>query len=519
MQRMSQEQNSSSANHIVIVGGGTSGWMTAALMSRHLSASVCEVTVVDSGDGGIGVGEATIPSLLRMLQMLGADETEFMRSCDATWKLGIQFSDWLRPGHDIWHPFGVCGATIDDQDLFPFWLADAGRQPQSARPYHSCSLHWAAALAGKGPHQHNGTSPITATSSYAFHLDAAMLARWLRQQAIGSGVTHVQGTVVDCDHNETGDVQSVCLADGRTVAGRFFIDCSGFDSVLMNSLAETKWIDWSNQLLCDRAVAISLPSAGMIPSHTTAQALSAGWCWDIPLFSRRGIGYVYSSQFVSDDAAIEELCGYARIASETRPQIRQLKLKAGRMQQPWKRNVLAIGLSAGFAEPLESSGLHLTQVGIERFLQFFPAGTFSPALRDEYNATMAAVFRQVRDFIQLHYHLNQRSEEADPHGFWQAARNATVSGELQHRLKLYSESGTLPPLEADAFGDTSYYFLLTGSQRLPRRPSAIALAADAERISFVLRAIVDQNRTALRSLPLHEEALHQIHSATQAKAS
>jgi len=509
------DTSSKSARHLVIVGGGTAGWMTAALLGHHLTERDCRITVIDQDDGGIGVGEATIPSVLRLLQTLGADESDFMRACNATWKLAIQFSDWQKTDHCSWHPFGVCGAKIDERDLFPFWLMGLTDPEEQKRPYHAYSLHWAAALAGKSPHAKTVQSPITATGSYAFHLDSGRFANWLKQQALASGVNHVVGTVTAGTKNDAGDVSSVVLVDGTEVTGEFFVDCSGFESVLLNKTLGDPWISWGDRLLCDRAVVTRLPARSVVPNFTQSKALTSGWMWDIPLMDRRGVGYVYSSQHLSDDAAWQELQTAIEATDQKELVPKFVSMKVGRQTQFWNRNVLAIGLSAGFVEPLESSGLHLTQVAVERFLELFPTDNASSTpLRNDFNTSMTNVFDQVRDYVQLHYTLNERDDD-----FWKAAAEQPVSSELQHRLKLYDENGTFHNLHPEAFPDTSYYHLLAGHGRLPKRPPAMALAVDRERLRFVMQAIRDQNRGALRDLPLHEEALKLVHTETLAKAS
>lgn len=505
--------------HIAIVGGGTAGWMAAAMLSRHVPPAQCRVTVVDDGTGGIGVGEATIPSVLRLVRMLGGDEAGFMQACDATWKLGIQFQNWI-PGKDIWHPFGVSGARIDGHDLFPFWLSQLSRSESRMRPYHAYSLHWSAALAGKAPHGLTQMSPITAAGSYAFHLNAAGLSDWLKSASLRAGVVHVVDRVVKCHRADDGTVREVRLRAGESLAADFYLDCSGFDSVLQQGHPDVAWQPWSEQLLCDAAAVLSLPPTAIVPSHTRAMAMSAGWHWDIPLTSRRGIGYVYSQQHQSAEEATAELTAALKLKEHDVREVRHLSLKTGRRQKFWVGNVLSLGLSAGFAEPLESSGLHLTQVGIERFLDLFPSQPSQTELQAAYNESMSSVFDEVRDFIQLHYHLNRREGmEDDPSGFWKTARNAPLSASLQHRLKLYDEVGELPVLSPDAFGASSYYFLLTGSHQLPQRPPASALGVEEERVQGVLSAILEQNRGALRELPMHEESLRHVHPTLFARAS
>lgn len=507
--RNSTAESGQPTTRIVIVGGGAAGWMTAAMLGRALTHRKCSVTIVDAGDGGIGVGEATIPSIVRLIRSLGAHEADFMRACDATWKLGIQFRNWHEDGHSNWHPFGVCGARIDHRDLFSYWLSD------QQRPYHSYSLNWAAALAGKSPHARNLQSPITETAAYAFHLDAGLLTRWLRSCAVQAGVQVVSRRVTDSLRKDGGDVSAVVLDDGSRVPGQLFIDCSGSKGLLIRHCPQDTWLDGSSRLLCDRAVAMRMPATSVVPPYTTSTALSGGWAWDIPLMNRRGVGYVYSSRFVTDDQAFRELqahVGSGAGTAEVSP--RFLTMKVGRRARPWNRNVVAIGLSAGFVEPLESSGLHLVQTGVERLLKFFPLPTASAALQSEYNRQMATLFDEVRDFVQLHYLLSQRDEP-----FWEAARNSTGSPELRHRLRLYDETGMLDVLHPEAFPDASYYYLLAGNGRLPKRPAALSVSTDRERLQFVLQAILDQNRNALRNLPLHEEMLKHVHAGPVAKAS
>lgn len=505
--------------HIVIVGGGTSGWMSAAMMSRVLMSRVlksadCRITVVEPpGPRGIGVGEASIPSLVSLLKILGADEVDMMQKCEATYKLGIQFCDWLKPNTENWHPFGVCGARIDGRDLFPFWLAEQKRAV-SGKPYHAYSLHWAASLAGKSPHSLTKSSPITETLSYAFHFNAESLAGWLRDFALAGGVSEVVGSVANAAFSESGDVSSVVLSNGEVVSGDFFVDCSGFQSVLMHKALDDPFNDWGDHLLCDRAVAFKIPGRRVIPPYTKSQALSAGWMWHIPLAHHVGFGYVYSSKFITDEEAWLELQSATSNTAGENVTPRFLKMRVGRQSHFWNRNVLAVGLSAGFLEPLESSGIHLSQVGIEMFLKLFPQGPDWSPLRDHYNNRMSAIYDEVRDFVQLHYGLSQRTDTP----FWIAAREAKLSSSLKRRLELYDDAGILDPLLPQAFPETSYYHLLTGSGRLPRRPSALALSIDSDQIQGILAAISHQNQQAMRDLPLHEEVLQRIHSPL-AKAS
>lgn len=505
--------------NIVIIGGGSAGWMTAAMLSHQLRPERTQITVVDDNAGGIGVGEATIPSIMRLLKTLRVDESEFMRACSATWKLGIQFCDWVRAGHTNWHPFGVCGARLDGRDLFPYWLATQGTEaangsPDSNRPYHSYSLHWAASLAGKCPHSTSGKSPISETGSYGFHLDAGQFSEWLKKKAFAAGVRHVVSQMQTVEMDDTGNVAAIRTTENLRLSGDLFIDCTGFRAELLQQASLSQWVSWNDQLLCDRAVTMRRPNNGIIPPYTTATALSSGWVWDIALARQRGIGYVYSSRFLTDEAAKTEMVSRVGVSGDHDVEVRFLNMNIGRQRFAWQKNVVAIGLSAGFVEPLESSGLHLIQVGIERLIKCLTPDSIQPALRMLYNDRMSRVFDEVRDFIQLHYLLNQR-----PEPFWQAARSVPVGDELQHRLDLFDATGLLPNLRPEAFPDGSYYHLLAGCGRLPQRVPVFAANADLQSVEFAKRSIVEQNRNVLRRLPLHEEGLKQIHTLELAKAS
>ncbi|MEP3478803.1 MAG: tryptophan halogenase family protein [Fuerstiella sp.] len=508
-----------SATNIVIVGGGTSGWMTAAMLSHSLTTAECCITVVDDGKGGIGVGEATIPSIIQLVRHLGVDEAEFMRACDATWKLGIQFCNWKEEGHTAWHPFGQCGAKIDHRDLFHYWLAD------QTRSYQSYSLNWSASLAGKSPHSKTSRSQIAADGAYAFHLNSEKLAGWLKQQAISNGTQVVADRIESVATDDVNQVSHVSLPDGTSLQADLFIDCTGFNGLLISKCQSADWVDYSDQLLCDKAVAMKLPATKLKQPFTNSQALSSGWAWDIPLMNGRGVGYVYSSHFISDEAAANELQQHVRSSQKVMDKsLHLLQMKVGRREIAWAGNVLAVGLSAGFIEPLESSGLHLIQTAVERLLKYLPTANGSTragveedgqsGLRSAYNAETAIQFDEIRDFVQLHYLLNQREEP-----FWKAAREAASSSALKHRLRLYDEIGMLDTLQPSAFPDASYYYLLAGNGRLPKRPAAFSLSVDSERLKFVLGAIQDQNRNALRELPLHEEMLQHVHLPPAAKAS
>lgn len=497
-----------------MVGGGATGWMAAALLGRCFSHLGVKVTVIEPpGKRGIGVGEATIPSIHRLLGNLGVSENDFMMACDATFKLGIQFSDWLQIDRDYWHPFGVCGARIDGQDLFHYWFAERA-QKRVLRPYHSYSLHWAASLASKSPHLFGGMSPISQMQSYAFHIDAMRFADWLQAYAVSHGVEFISDTVEGFSPNGCGGIAQLRLASGLNVPAELFVDCTGFQSELIQKFLGVSFIDWGQELLCDRAVAIRTSPSRQPPPYTRATALEAGWYWHIPLCSRTGFGYVYSSRHLDDQAACERLqlaISNDGTDSEKNHEPLFLKLRVGRLDEFWKGNVVAIGLASGFIEPLESTGIHLTQIAIELLLELLPDRRSNDALRNAYNRRMADLYDQIKDFVQLHYALSRREED-----FWRDARAVAMSPSLVERLELYDECGWIDGLRGDGFQETSYYHILTGNGRLPRRPSAMSLSNDPDSTQAVLQQILAQNEQMLAQLPLHREMLDWIHAAGQA---
>lgn len=499
---------------IVVVGGGSTGWIAAAVLTRMMRQGSGSVQVVSpAGACGIGVGEASVVSIHNLLLALGADEADFMRRCDATYKLGIRFRNWHVIGRDYWHPFGVCGASIDGRDMFHVWRAHAADRMDAA-DYSRYSLNQVASLAGKGPHSLHSRSPLTETRSYGFHFNAQKLAEWLRDLALGRGAVERTGRVSDVSRGPDGDVTSLTLTDGSVVAGDLFLDCSGFQSVLMEAALLDPFLSYGDQLLCDRAVTCRLPAQRTLPPYTLSTAAPAGWIWQIPLTTDVGLGYVYSSGFTSDDEAWRTLAEHAELDPAAQsPHV--LRMRAGRQQSFWKHNVIALGLAGGFVEPLESTGLHLSQLGVEFLLKLFPSDSDVASLRLEYNRQMSSLYDDVRDFIQLHYTLSQRGDTE----FWNAARRTIVSDVLAARLELYDDAGVLDHPRAEAFTETSYYHILTGNQRLPRRAAAFALAVDPQEAQWVLQSIRRQTDQVLRDLPLHEELLNRIHRSSMAHAS
>ena len=491
---------------IAIVGGGTAGWITAIYLNRVVRPLGCRIVLVESADiGTIGVGEATIPSLVEFLRILRLDETAFMQATSATFKLAIRFEDWRAPGEDYWHPFGSVGTPLDGLDLFHFW-ARRRRETGSTLAYADHSLHVALSKEARAPWPVNATSPIRGQGAYAYHLDAAALADYLRAMATAEGVAHVFGTVESVEKAGDGTIAAVSIGGGRRLEADLYIDATGFSGALIEKAMGDRWIDWSDQMLCDRAVAMPLPTGAAFPPYTRSTALPAGWSWTIPLSTRTGNGYVYSSRHISDEAAAETLIARSGLPKARTADPRFLKIRVGRRSQFWVGNCIAVGLSSGFVEPLESTGIHLIQQAAMSLAHFLPDRTMDDALRRAFNRRMGQVYDEVRDFIVLHYLLAGRDEP-----FWQDSRAVPVTDTLAELLELYDATGRIEVARLGLFQPQSYYSILAGSGRLPRRLIPEVETTQAGQIWHYLDTVRAENRRFVGHMPTHGDYLAQIH--------
>ncbi|PAX07694.1 tryptophan halogenase family protein [Sphingomonas lenta] len=478
---------------ICIVGGGTAGWIAAAMIA-HLHPEIA-VELVESDDiGTIGVGESTIPPFLQLIAKLGVSESEFVRECQASFKLGIEFRDWLRLGHSYFHPFGAIGMPIEG-DFYQLWLRAAHggyrRQLQDFAP--------ASVMAREGrfvlPHAARRT-PVGG-AAYALHVDAKRVARFLRRFAEARGVRRTEGIVTDVATRPDGAVDRLILKDGRTVSAEFFIDCSGFRALLIGKTLGVGYTDWSHWLLCDRAIAVQTENVGPPPPYTLAHAQAAGWRWRIPLQHRTGNGHVFSSRHMSDDEATARLLDQVEGELVTDPM--PVPFRTGVRDRIWNGNVLSIGLSSGFIEPLESTAIHLIYRGMEFFFRFMPDLAFAPELQAEYNRRMTADYEEIRDFIILHYCTTERDDTP----FWRECAAMELPPTLAAKLALFRVNGTLADGVDELFRAVSWQSVMDGMGVRPRTHHPTLDRLPAPDLPGELDRAADSLARAVGQLPPH----------------
>lgn len=442
---------------VVIVGGGSAGWMTAAALSKFLPHDVSVELVESEQLGTISVGEATIPPIITFNRMLGIDEDEFLRATDGTIKWGIQFESWGGLGEKYMHPFGDFGTHIGDAQFFHYWqkLNLLGK----CQDLESFSIAACAAKQAKFARRPvNPTHSIAKEITYAYHFDAIKYAKFLREYAEPRGVTRIEGMVDGVKINtESGCIESLTLKSGKTISGDLFVDCSGFKAMLIGGALRVEHESWSDQLLCDRAVAIQSSNEGeKIAPFTRSVAHGCGWRWVIPLQSRIGNGLVYHGDMMSDDEAVHTL--RSQIAGNQISEPNTIRLKIGKRKLMWHKNCVAIGLSAGFLEPLESTGLHLIQRAITHLLTYFPHQGFAKAAQDRFNREMDFEMEGVKDFIILHYHCTGRRDT----DFWRHCATMDIPESLRNRLDLYRDTGMVVRDKNELFGESNWLAVMHG---------------------------------------------------------
>ncbi|ACB35486.1 tryptophan halogenase [Leptothrix cholodnii SP-6] len=497
---------------IVIIGGGSAGWMAAAALSSALSQR-CRVTLVESDEiGTVGVGEATIPPIRIFNQTLGLDEAEFLKRTQGTFKLGIEFVDWARLGQRYFHPFGPHGVQFDLSPQHQYWLRSRGREGMPGIDEHS--MAWVMASRGRFDRPSSDPRSVLSTFDYAYHFDATLYARYLREVSEARGVRRIEGQVVGVALRPTdGFVASVRLADGRDIAGELFIDCSGFRGLLIEQTLHTGYEDWSHWLPCDRAMAVPCshpesPEGGELTPYTRSTARAAGWQWRIPLQHRIGNGHVYSSQFLDDDEAAAVLLDNLDGAALAAP--RALRFTTGRRKQFWNRNVVALGLASGFMEPLESTSLHLVQSGISRLLALFPDRDFDPLTAAEYNRIGVQEFERIRDFLILHYKLTERDDAP----LWRYCAAMPIPDTLQYKIEHFRRYGRLVSEGMELFGNASWLSVHIGQLNWPQRHDPLVDLRDVDG-DAVLARLRQAMVSAAHGLPGHADFIRR-HCAARA---
>lgn len=480
--------------NIVVVGGGTAGWSAATSLARLIGANLKVSLVESDAIGTVGVGEATIPPFRTLHRLLKIDEADFLSKVQGTIKLGICFENWRALGHEYIHSFGFTGQGCWAAGFQHFWLK--ARTLGFAEDYGRYAPELMAAKANKfGLLQQDGLS-------YAYHIDATRYAGYLREIAERDGVTRVEGKIVEVRQTEAGDIAEVVLESGHAVKGDLFIDCSGFFGLLMDKALGTEYEDWTHWLPCDRAIAVQTTSVREPVPYTRAIARESGWQWRIPLQTRVGNGLVYCSDFMSDDEARETLLGNLEGDVITEPRV--LRFRTGQRVKHWNRNCVALGLAAGFLEPLESTSIHLIQRGVIRLMQMFPYGGIVESDQAEFNRQMDTEFRFIRDFIILHYHVTERTDSA----FWRRCRDMDIPDSLKHRLDLFRDTGRVFEAEGDIFRENSWTQVMLGQGIEPESYHAIVdMMGDQELRQFmqIQRQKVD---SVLSRLPTHQEFIN-----------
>ena len=485
---------------IVIVGGGTAGWMAAASLQHHFRGTPLKITLIESSEiGTVGVGEATIPTIRRFYQALGLTDLDVMKATSATCKLGIRFNDWLEPGSSFIHPFGLFGQDLKGVPFHNYWLRlrQAGIDPGPMGDY---SLGASLAAAGKFTLPSRNPPSSLSIFDWALHFDAGLFAKLMREVAEKAGVTRVDARITRVNlRPEDGFIESVDLDTGGRVAGELFIDCSGFRGLLIEEALQTGYESWDHWLMCDSALAVQSEGQGAPPPYTDVTALPAGWRWRIPLQHRYGNGYVYSSRHVSDEAARQTLVG--AIDERLLREPRTIRFKPGRRLKAWNKNCIALGLAAGFLEPLESTSIALIETGIDKIKQLFPDRSFNPVVIDEFNDMSRREMERVRDFVILHYKANRRTDT----DFWRHCREMSVPDTLQRKLDLFQARGHFVRYRWEMFQPASWLAIYAGFDLMPQTCDPSVEGLDTASLAGALAEMRKAVAGAVEAAPTHAD--------------
>lgn len=486
---------------IIILGGGSAGWMTAAALSKTINNQLYQVQLIESDEiGTVGVGEATIPPVQLFNQLIGLDENEFMKETQATFKLGIKFVNWDKMDSEYHHAFGDLGKDIGGIRFYQYWLKMRGLG--KADKFENYSLNALASEEKRFMRSMDaGNSPLS-NIAYAFHFDATLYAKYLRKLSEKNGVIRTEGKVTQVKQRDNGLIQSLILDNGSEHQADFFIDCSGFKALLIGETLNSPFEDWSHWLPCDRAVTVATESTQSPWSYTQATAHKAGWQWRIPLQHRVGNGHVFSSKFMSDEEAKKILL--ENIEGKPLAEPKFIKFKTGHRTQCWNKNCLAIGLSSGFLEPLESTSLHLIQLAIEQLFNFFPNMSFDQVDIDEYNRQANLNFERIRDFLILHYHVTTRSDS----DFWNYCRTMAIPETVQQKIDLFINNGRIFRINNEMFDYQSWFQVMNGQGLRPEAYDPLVDIFSEQELDNKMKNIHSVIRQSADHMPSHQDYIN-----------
>ncbi|NVK24573.1 MAG: tryptophan 7-halogenase [Gammaproteobacteria bacterium] len=485
---------------IVIAGGGTSGWLAASILSHQFSREQLEIELVESEQiGTIGVGESTIPPFVGLINNLGINEKDFIKSVHGTFKVGIEFPDWSNKGDSYFHPFGSLGIKFGVHEFYQAWLkAKYEGNDSELQSFSPCNV---MAKSNKFfPPQQAKNSPLSG-ASYALHVDASLVAKYLNQYCNDKGVVRTEGKIVHVQNHEDGRISSLKLDSGKEITGDFFIDCTGFSALLIEKNMGIEYEDWLDYLPCDKAVAVQTKCSGEALPYTVSTARDHGWSWRIPLQHRVGNGYVYSSKHCSDEEAKKQLLEFIDGEPITEPVV--IPFKAGIRKSIWNKNCLSLGLSSGFIEPLEATAIHLVQRSIDLFLKYYPDQECEPTHIEEYNRRMRMDYEEIRDFIVLHYCLTNREDTE----FWKHCKTMDIPQGLKERIELFKSHGNLREGIDELFRAPSWQSVFEGMNVRPQKYCPRVNNLDSEMINKVLNEAKESIQKVVDQLPTHQEFL------------
>lgn len=490
--------------NVVIVGGGTAGWLTAALLQKVVGTSI-NITLVESeAIGTVGVGEATIPPIRLVNQVLGINEAEFLRETKATIKLAIKFENWRTPNESYFHTFGSPGKSMAFCHFHHF--VNRAKHLGHESTIWDYDLNYLCATQGKFAHI-KAQDPVL-DLPYAYHFDASLYAQFLRRYCQKLGAKRIEGMIESVQQHPSGDIAGVTLQDGQQIHGDLFVDCSGFRGLLIQQALGVGYDDWTHLLPCDRAVAVPSERFDKTVPYTRAIAHKAGWQWRIPLQHRNGNGLVYCSAHMSDDEAAHSLLNNLDSTPIGDPKV--IHFKTGRRRKQWHKNVVTVGLASGFLEPLESTSIHLIQSAIVRLIHLFPHQGIDSAAVDEFNQQSELEYTQIRDFLVLHYHLTERDDSQ----FWRNMQSMDIPASLAHKMALFKQTGKLFRQQNDLFLESSWLQVMVGQGIEPNDYHPIANNLSEPQLLNMLKKMREVKQEPLTSLPSHDEFLKHFCKAT-----